>query len=290
MSESFPAIERRAARRNFERAARSYAGASRLEAEVGARMLERLDYVKIAPRLVLDAGSGPAREAKALAGRYRGARILALDFSLAMLPRARLLDRLLHRGLLALCADAGRILFAGEDLAGREGHRIARLGVARTYQIPRPFARLTVLDNVALAGMFGATALDRADAKREARRCLQFVGLADRARALPTELNLHQRKFLELARALASRPRLVLLDEVLAGLSPAEMSEAIELMREIRRRGATILFIEHIMRAVVDLTDRVVVLNHGQVIAEGRPREVIRQPDVVAAYLGTAHA
>ncbi|MBI3105389.1 MAG: ATP-binding cassette domain-containing protein [Candidatus Rokubacteria bacterium] len=186
--------------------------------------------------------------------------------------------------------DAGRILFNGTDLARQPGHRIARLGVARTYQIPRPFARLTVQDNVTLAGMFGGGRLDRGRAEREARQWLDFVGLADRAAALPTELNLHQRKFLELARGLASGPRLVLLDEVLSGLTPSEIGEALALVREIRRRGATILFIEHIMRAVVDLTDRVVVLNHGQLIAEGRPREVIRQPEVIAAYLGKAYA
>ncbi len=186
--------------------------------------------------------------------------------------------------------DGGRILLGGKDLAGEPGHRIAHLGVARTYQIPRPFARLSVLDNVTVAGMFGGAALDRRRAEREARQWLDFVGLADRARALPTALNLHQRKFLELARALASGPRLVLLDEVLSGLTPSEIEGALALVREIRRRGATILFIEHIMRAVVDLTDRVVVLNYGRLIAEGRPREVIRQPEVVAAYLGKAHA
>ncbi|HXG04467.1 MAG TPA: ABC transporter ATP-binding protein, partial [Candidatus Binatia bacterium] len=185
--------------------------------------------------------------------------------------------------------DAGRIVFAGIELAGEEGHRIARLGVARTYQIPRPFARLTVLDNVVLAAMFGA-GLDRAAAEREARRWLEFVGLAARADALPGALNLHQRKFLELARAMAARPRLVLLDEVLSGLTPAETAEALGLVRAIRDGGATVLFIEHNMRAVLDVTDRVVVLNYGQVIAAGRPRDVVRQPGVVAAYLGRAPA
>ena len=186
--------------------------------------------------------------------------------------------------------EAGRILLHGRDLAREPGHRIARLGVARTYQIPRPFRRLTVLDNVALAAMFGPAVLDRGGAEREAHRWLEFVGLAARAHALPSELNLHQRKFLELARALAAAPRLVLLDEVLSGLTPAEMADAVALVRRIRDRGATIVFIEHVMRAVLDLTDRVVVLNYGQVIAEGRPRDVMRQPDVVVAYLGRIHA
>jgi branched-chain amino acid transport system permease protein len=138
--------------------------------------------------------------------------------------------------------------------------------------------------------MFGPAVLDRTGAEREAGRWLEFVGLAARAHALPSELNLHQRKFLELARALAAAPRLVLLDEVLSGLTPAEMADAVALVRRIRDGGATIVFIEHVMRAVLDLTDRVVVLNYGQVIAEGRPREVMRQPDVVVAYLGKSHA
>jgi branched-chain amino acid transport system permease protein len=118
---------------------------------------------------------------------------------------------------------------------------------------------------------------------------LEFVGLADRARAFPTELNLHQRKFLELSRALASAPRLVLLDEVLAGLTPSEINNAVALVREIRQRGSTIIFIEHNMRAVLELCDRLIVLNHGQVIASGMPREVMNDPAVVSAYLGTPH-
>jgi branched-chain amino acid transport system permease protein len=186
--------------------------------------------------------------------------------------------------------DGGEIRLGGVEIAGDAAHRIARLGVSRTYQIPRPFGRLTVRDNVAVAAMFGRGAQDRATAEREASRWLELTGLADRAAFLPAALNLHQRKFLELARALAARPRLVLLDEVLSGLTPSEMADATRLVRTIRDRGATVLFVEHIMRAVMDLADRVVVLNHGQVIASGAPRVVMRDPGVVTAYLGKVHA
>ena len=185
--------------------------------------------------------------------------------------------------------EAGRILFQGEDLVPLPAYRAAHAGIARTYQIPRPFASLSVLENTTLAGMFGGTQLSRADAAAQAMYWLEFVGLADRARALPTELNLHQRKFLELSRALASSPRLVLLDEVLAGLTPSEINNAVTLVREIRQRGSTIIFIEHNMRAVLELCDRLIVLNHGQVIASGMPREVMNDPAVVSAYLGTPH-
>jgi branched-chain amino acid transport system permease protein len=187
-------------------------------------------------------------------------------------------------------ADTGRILLRGHDVSGLDAHRLSRAGIARTYQIPRPFARMSVLDNVTLTAMFGHAALEREAAGREAMRWLEFTGLAARANALPEELNLHQRKFLELARALASRPTLLFLDEVLSGLTPTEIDEAIRTVRAIRDQGATIVFVEHVMRAVMELTDRVVVLNYGKLIAEGTPGEVMRQPDVVAAYLGQPHA
>ena len=187
-------------------------------------------------------------------------------------------------------ADAGRILFRGADLARTEAHRIARAGIARTYQIPRPFAHLSVLQNVALPARFGHAALDRAAAEREAWYWLEFTGLAAKAQAMPHALNLHQRKFLELARALASRSGLLLLDEVLSGLTPSEIDEAIRTIRTIRDLGATIVFVEHVMRAVMELTDRIVVLNHGRVIAEGLPDEVMRRREVVTAYLGKPHA
>lgn len=184
----------------------------------------------------------------------------------------------------------GKLVFDGREIAQASGHEKARLGIARTYQIPRPFPRLSVLENVALPAMFGAAGLSPSDAEKEARHWLEFVGLGDRMGALPTELNLHQRKFLELARALAARPRLLLLDEVLSGLTPTEIGNAIALIRRIRDQGATIIFIEHNIRAVLGLTDRLVVLNYGKVIAEGLPRDVMRNAEVVTAYLGKPHA
>lgn len=183
-------------------------------------------------------------------------------------------------------SDSGRIVFEGRDIAGLEAHRIAHAGIARTYQIPRPFAHMSVLQNVALPAMFGHAALDRAAAEREARYWLEFTGLAAKADALPEDLNLHQRKFLELARALASRSSLLLLDEVLSGLTPSEIDSSIRTIRAIRDQGATIVFVEHVMRAVMELTDRIVVLNHGRVIAEGSPRDVMGRTEVVTAYLG----
>ncbi|WBY03289.1 branched-chain amino acid ABC transporter ATP-binding protein/permease [Ramlibacter tataouinensis] len=187
--------------------------------------------------------------------------------------------------------DAGQVLLDGRDIAGRPAHRIARAGIARTYQIPRPFSQLSVLDNVAIAAMYAGQGLGTIEeGRREALQWLAFTHLDGKAHMLPGELNLHQRKFLELARALASRPRLVLLDEVLCGLTPTEIQSAVTLIRRIRDQGTTIVFVEHVMDAVMALTDRIVVFDQGAMLAEGAPREVMQSPAVMSAYLGVSHA
>jgi branched-chain amino acid transport system permease protein len=187
--------------------------------------------------------------------------------------------------------DGGEVWLDGRNIAGLPAHRIARAGIARTYQIPRPFALMSVLDNVAIAAMYAGGGLSSIEAGRtEAMKWLLFTHLDGKAQALPTELNLHQRKFLELARALASRPKLVLLDEVLSGLTPSEIQEAVALIRRIRDQGTSIVFVEHVMDAVMALTDRIVVFDQGAMLAEGAPAEVMQRPAVVSAYLGVSYA
>ncbi len=175
----------------------------------------------------------------------------------------------------------------GVSILGRPGHAVTRLGVARTYQIPKPFPSLTVRDNVAVPLMFGTPALSLAAARREAERILETVGLEARALALPAEINLHERQLLEMARALATRPRILFLDEVLAGLTPAEADAAVAVIRRIHDSGVTLVVIEHVLRIVNQLARRIVVLDQGLVIADGAPAEVMRHPDVVRAYLGS---
>jgi branched-chain amino acid transport system permease protein len=187
--------------------------------------------------------------------------------------------------------DGGEVLLDGRDIAGLPAHEIAQAGIARTYQIPRPFSQMSVLDNVAVAAMYAGKGQPSMEAgRREAMQWLEFTHLAGKADSLPGELNLHQRKFLELARALAGRPRLVLLDEVLCGLTPTEIQSAVEQIRRIRDQGTTIVFVEHVMDAVMALTDRIVVFDQGMVLAEGAPRDVMQSPAVMRAYLGVAHA
>jgi|SRR5579875_619672 branched-chain amino acid transport system ATP-binding protein len=182
--------------------------------------------------------------------------------------------------------DAGRIVFDGVDITGEPPYAVARRGIARAHQIMQPLLGLTVLENCMVGACFGRENMSLADARAAAREVAQSVGLGDRVDTLAGALTTAGKKRLEMARALSARPRLLLLDEVLAGLNPTEIAHMIETIRGIRRSGITILMIEHVMRAIMSLSDRIVVLNLGRKLAEGRPREIAENPDVIKAYLG----
>ncbi|HET9138285.1 ATP-binding cassette domain-containing protein [Actinophytocola sp.] len=191
----------------------------------------------------------------------------------------------------SLRPTGGSVRIAGQDTRTLAPHRIAHVGVARTYQIPRPFASMTVRDNVAVAVMFGRVPRNLTEARRIAAGHLAMVGLAGHADAFPAALNLHQRQLLEIARALATAPTLLLLDEALAGLNPAEIDDAVGVIRRIHAAGVSIVIVEHLLRVVKAVATRVVVLDRGSCLADGDPATVLTDPAVVRAYLGKrAHA
>ncbi len=185
--------------------------------------------------------------------------------------------------------EAGRVIYRGVDITGWRPHRIARLGIARTHQIVKPFGDLTVLENTMVGALFGRRHKEMTEekAREVAEEVLDFVGLEDKKDLPARVLNVQEKKRLELARALAEDPDLLLLDEVLAGLTPTEVERMLRLLEKIRReRGVTMIMIEHVMHAVMNLADRIVVLHFGRKLAEGTPEEVANNPEVIAAYLG----
>ncbi len=184
--------------------------------------------------------------------------------------------------------SAGDIHFLGKSIRGLKPHQIGRLGISRTPQIVKPITDMTTLENVMVGALFGKKGKKRTvrAARRKAEQTLELLGLAAKSNVPGESLNVQERKRLERAKALAMLPTVLLLDEVLAGLNPAEIDEGVDLIKKVRDAGVTILVVEHVMRAIANVSDRVIVLQHGEKIMEGKPEEVLNHGKVIEAYLG----
>ncbi len=186
--------------------------------------------------------------------------------------------------------SSGSIHFNGSKIDGLKPYQISRIGVARTFQVVQPFPEMSVLENVMAPAIYAAGLKNMEEAREKALEKIEFVGLGVEVQTMASQLTLASRKRLELAKSLAMNPQLLLLDEVNAGLNPAEIDKALELIRTIASSGVTIIIIEHLMKVVLSLCNRIVVLHHGALIAEGTPKEITTDPRVVQAYLGSRYA
>ncbi|HEY3919924.1 MAG TPA: ABC transporter ATP-binding protein [Stellaceae bacterium] len=242
----------------------------------------------------------PLLEARALTKRFRG--LHAIERVSFVLRRGEMLGLIGPNGAGkttlvnvisgTLPADSGKLFFEGAPIDHLPPYERAHLGIGRTFQVMKPFPRLTVLENVAVGALFGyhGGEHDLKVAREQARALLDFTGLMHRADQQADQLGGPDRKRLELAKALALKPKLLLLDEVMAGLNPAEIDDVVGVVKKIRDAGTSILVIEHVMRAIRSLSDRIIVLHHGEMLAEGEPNAILGDERVIEAYLGKRRA